>query len=271
LTSIKEAFRVLRERDEAALIAYVMAGDPAPRFTPGIVDALIDGGADIIELGIPFSDPIADGPTIQAASVRALGSGTTPLTVLRIARNIEKKHEIPIVLMTYLNPVYRMGMEKFLSAANENGVEGLIIPDLTFEEEDSYRKIAESKSIDTIFLAAPSTHPERLNSILKYASGFLYLVGLFGVTGARKQLQSSTIELVKRFVPCTKGRIPLSVGFGVSAPDHVRALVAAGAEGVIVGSAFVKTIEQNHRNPDKAARRLKDMTRSLKTAAKRLR
>jgi tryptophan synthase alpha chain len=164
-----------------------------------------------------------------------------------------------------------MGMEKFLSAANENGVEGLIIPDLPFEEADSYRKIAKSKLIDTIFLAAPSTSPERLDNILKYASGFLYLVGLFGVTGARKQLQSSTIELVKRFVPCTKGRIPLSVGFGVSAPDHVRALVAAGAEGAIVGSAFVKTIEQNHRNPDKAVRRLKDMTRSLKTATKRLR
>ena len=264
MTVIEETFGRLRQRNEAALIAYVTAGDPAPRYTPKIVDALIEGGADIIELGIPFSDPIADGPTIQAAAVRALRAGTTPPLVMRMTKQIKKNHEVPVVLLTYYNLIYRLGQQNFLRLAKANGVDGLVIPDLPFEEADEYKKEAQKEAIDTIFLAAPSTPSERLDKILKYCSGFLYMVALFGVTGAREKLQDSTITLIKRLLPATRNKIPLAAGFGISTPEHVKRVVAAGAEGAIVGSAFVKVIEQNQRTIGDATKKLRKMTHTLK-------
>jgi tryptophan synthase alpha chain len=268
LTLIDETFARLRVENEAALIAYVTAGDPTPRYTPKMAEALIEGGADIIELGVPYSDPIADGPTIQQASTRALKAGITPPRVMSIAKEIRKRNEIPIVLLTYFNPVLKMGVDKFLSMAKASGVEGLVIPDLPFEEAEVYCKAAKQHQIDTIFLAAPSTPNKRLESIVDHTSGFLYLVGVFGVTGARTQIQHSTVSLVRQFLPSTKGKVPLAVGFGISTPEHVRKIVAAGADGAIVGSAFVKAIEQNQKSPDKAAEKLRRMTRSLKTATR---
>ncbi len=268
MTLIDETFARLRAENEAALIAYVTAGDPAPRYTPKMVEALIEGGADIIELGIPYSDPIADGPTIQEASTRALKAGITPPRVMSIAKEIRKKHEIPIVLLTYYNPVHKMGLNKFLNMAKASGVEGLVVPDLPFEEANAYWNAAKENEIDTIFLAAPSTSNKRLESIVDHTSGFLYLVGVYGVTGARTQMQDSTINLVKRFLPKTTGKIPLAVGFGISTPEHVRKVVAAGADGAIVGSAFVKAIGQNQKTPNKAVEKLRRMTRSLKTATR---
>lgn len=268
MTLIDETFARLRAQDEAALIAYVTAGDPAPRYTPKMAEALIEGGADIIELGVPYSDPIADGATIQEASTRALNAGTTPPLVLSMSREIRKKHEIPIVLLTYYNPVHKMGLNKFLNMAKANGVEGLVIPDLPFEEANAYWNAAKEKQIDTIFLAAPSTSNKRLESIVGHTSGFLYLIGVFGVTGARAIMQNSTINLVKQFLPYTKAKVPLAVGFGISTPEHVRRVVAAGAEGAIVGSAFVKAIEQNQKTPDKAMENLRKMARRLKIATR---
>ena len=268
MTLIDETFARLRAENEAALIAYVTAGDPNARYTPKMVEALIEGGADIIELGIPYSDPIADGPTIQEASTRALRAGITPPHVMSIAKEIRKKHGLPIVLLTYYNLVLKMGLNKFLNTAKASGVEGLVIPDLPFEEANAYRNAAKENQIDTIFLAAPSTSNERLNSIVDHTSGFLYLVGVYGVTGARTQMQDSTIKLVKQILPSTTGKVPLAVGFGISTPEHVRKVVAAGADGAIVGSAFVKAIEQNQKTPDKAAEKLRKMARSLKITTK---
>ena len=266
MTIIAETFRDLSERNEAALIAYVTAGDPSPECTPRIADALVEGGADMIELGIPFSDPIADGPTIQAATVRALKAGTTPPLVMQIAKKIKKKHWVPIVLLTYYNIIYKSGLENFLESAKASGVDGIVIPDLPFEEADTYKKIADETKIDTIFLAAPSTRTERLQRILRYTSGFLYLVSLFGVTGARRRLPDSTVRLVKEFRSYTKDRIPLAAGFGISTPKQIRKIVTAGADGAIVGSAFVKVIEQNQRSLIKTTEKLRKITRSLKMA-----
>jgi tryptophan synthase alpha chain len=266
LTIIAETFRDLSERNEAGLIAYVTAGDPSPKFTPRIVDALVEGGADVIELGIPFSDPIADGPTIQAATVRALKAGTKPPLVMKIVKKIKEKHRIPVVLLTYYNIIYKSGLENFLGFAKASEVDGIVIPDLPFEEADTYKRIADETRIDTIFLAAPSTTAERLQEILKCTSGFLYLVSLFGVTGARRRLPDSTVRLVKEFRSYIRDQIPLATGFGISTPEQIREIVAAGADGAIVGSAFVKVIEQNQGSLLKTTERLRKMTSRLKMA-----
>ena len=243
MNTINQAFQKAKAHGNGALIGYIMAGDPKPELTPKIADALIKGGVDILELGLPFSDPIADGPTIQAASVRALAAGTTPVKVLEIAKEIRQSHDVPIVIMTYYNPVFRMGLEKFFGLAKECMVDGVIVPDLPVEEAGDYKKAASKFGIDTIFLAAPSTSNERLSRIVECSSGFLYLVSHFGVTGAQATIEDSTIQLVKRVLPFTSGKIPLAVGFGVSKPEHVKRIIMAGADGVIVGSAFINLIK----------------------------
>jgi len=268
MSAINKVFIKLKEEGYGALIGYVMAGDPEPKYTPKIAEALIKGGIDILELGVPFSDPIADGPTIQAASTQALREGTTPKIVLEIAELIKRKHDAPIALMTYFNPVFRMGLEKFFTSAKNYLIDATIIPDLPLEESQDYRAAASAHGIDTIFLAAPSTSNERLKKIVDCSSGFLYLVSRFGVTGAKASMEDSTLNLVKRVLPFTSGRISLAVGFGVSKPEHVKRIIGVGADGVIVGSLFVDIIKKNRNNPDNmlielesAARKLKDATR----------
>jgi tryptophan synthase alpha chain len=268
MNAIKEAFQKTKAHGNGALIGYVTAGDPKPDLTPKIADALIKGGVDILELGLPFSDPIADGPTIQAASVRALAAGTTPLKVLQIAREIRRSHGIPVVIMTYYNPVFRIGLERFCSLAKECMVDGLIVPDLPVEEAGDCRKAAAKFGVDTIFLAAPSTSHERLKEIVEYSSGFLYLVSHFGVTGAKLAVEASTIRLIKRVLPFTSGKIPLAVGFGISKPEHVRRLVSAGADGVIVGSAFVNLIRKNQEKIDVLLKKLEEAASELKKGTK---
>ncbi len=183
MNAINEAFQKAKASGNGTLVGYIMAGDPTPELTPKIADALIKGGVDVLELGLPFSDPIADGPTIQAASVRALSAGTTPVKVLEIAKEIRLSHDVPIVIMTYYNTIFRMGLEKFFNLAKENLVDGVIVPDLPIEEAAEYVKAAKKFKIDTIFLAAPSTSNERLPKVVACSSGFLYLVSHFGVTG----------------------------------------------------------------------------------------
>jgi len=266
MTSIKTVFNNLKAQGDGALIGYITAGDPKPEYTPKIAQALIDGGVDILELGLPFSDPIADGPTIQEASRRALEAGTTPRIVLELAKQIKHDFEVPIVIMTYFNPVFKTGLKKFFSEAKECRINGIIIPDLPVEEADDYRKIATSYDIDTIFLAAPSTKGTRIQKIVEYSSGFLYLVSHFGVTGTLSTIQDSTIQLVKKFVPFTKGRIPLAVGFGISKPEHIKSIIAAGADGVVVGSAFVNAVGRNLLNLDNMLAEIEAMTNDLKKA-----
>lgn len=246
--SIDATFRELKKRGEGALIAYVTGGDPLPKYTSRIVEALVKGGADIVEIGIPFSDPIADGPTIQAADNRALNAGTTPHTIFDIVKETKKRVDAPIVLLTYYNILFKMGVKNFLEKASKHGVDGLIAADLPIEEAEEYKEAAEKQGVDTIFLATPSTQISRLKDILGFTSGFLYLVSVFGVTGAREQLAQLTTSTVKKFHPYTVKAVPLAVGFGISKPEHVNSIIGCGAEGVIVGSAFVKIIENNLNN-----------------------
>ncbi|MCW4009346.1 MAG: tryptophan synthase subunit alpha [Candidatus Bathyarchaeota archaeon] len=266
MSAISEVFGKLKAQGNGALVGYVMAGDPTPELTPLIAGALVRGGIDILELGIPFSDPIADGPTIQAASVRALKAKTTPKMVLETAKAIKKQHNIPIAAMTYYNPVFKMGLEKFFTLSKRSKVDGVIIPDLPMEEAADLKKAAVASGTDTIFLAAPSTTNERLTKIVAGTSGFLYLVSHFGVTGAKTAVADSTLSLVKRVLPFTAGRIPLAVGFGVSKPEHVKRILAAGADGVIVGSAFVNIIAADQGNPKEMLAKLEATTKKLKQA-----
>jgi len=245
MNAIKTAFQRAKQQGNGCLIGYITAGDPTPERTPEIADALIRGGVDILELGLPFSDPIADGPTIQAASLRALNAGTTPLRVLEIAKEIKSQHDVPLVVMTYYNPVFQHGVDNFLAAAKKHGVDGFIVPDLPVEEADSYRKAAKAHQLDTIFLASPATSKERLTKIVDASSGFLYLVSRFGVTGAQSSVQDSTVQLIKKVHPFTSGRVPLAVGFGISKPEHVKKVIEAGADAAIVGSAFINIVQQN--------------------------
>jgi tryptophan synthase alpha chain len=268
MSEIKETFRNLNKRNEGALIAYVTAGDPKPEHTPKIVDAMIDGGADIVELGIPFSDPIADGPIIQAAIVRALNAGTTPKMVLEITKKIKEKHSVPVVLLTYYNPVFRMALKNFFSLAKTCHVDGLVVPDLPVEEAKEYKKVSKAYGVDTIFLATPATSIERLQKIIDYTSGFLYLISVFGVTGSREKVQDLTIQQIRKCRPYTKDRIPLAVGFGISKPEHVKAIIKSGADGAIVGSAFVDIVQKNQRNIPKMLKEIKQYTRELKEATK---
>jgi tryptophan synthase alpha chain len=269
MSAIAPVFEKLHAKGEGALIGYVTAGDPTPEHTPLIADALIEGGVDILELGLPFSDPIADGPTIQAASVRALSAGTTPRMVLEMAGDIMHKHDTPIVVMTYYNPVFRIGLERFFRLAKACKVDGLIVPDLPVEEAADYVETARANCVDTIFLAAPSTSAERLRKIVACSSGFLYLVSHFGVTGERARVEDSTIQLIKRVLPFTKGHVPLAVGFGVSKPDHARSIIAAGADGVIVGSAFVNVIQKHQGNIRTMVEELGRLAEEFKAATRR--
>ena len=268
MSAIKAAFEKARVQGNGALIGYVTAGDPKPELTPKIAGALIKGGVDILELGLPFSDPIADGPTIQAASVRALAAGTTPGKVLEIAQKIRRSHDVPMVIMTYYNPVFKMGLKKFCGLAKESLVDGIIVPDLPVEEAGDYRKAAAQAGLGTIFLAAPSTTNERFEKIVAASSGFLYLVSHFGVTGAQTVIADSTIGLVKRVLPFTAGKVPLAVGFGISKPKHVTRLIKAGADGVIVGSAFINIIQQNQSDVSAGLRELQSAAEKLKAATK---
>jgi tryptophan synthase alpha chain len=225
-----------------ALIAYITAGDPSPERTPELVAALERGGADLIELGVPFSDPIADGPVIQRGSDRALKAGTTVKKVLEIARQIRERSQIPLLLFTYLNPVLRYGLEKLATDAEAAGIDGILLTDLSVEEASPYTAAMRAAGLDTVFLAAPTSTPQRLKLVAQYSSGFVYLVSRTGVTGEQSSLSNSISPLVASMRAATK--LPLAVGFGISTPEQARD-VAHIADGVVVGSAFVRLIEQN--------------------------
>ncbi|MCD6529013.1 tryptophan synthase subunit alpha [Candidatus Bathyarchaeota archaeon] len=267
---LAKVFSSLRARGEGGLIAYVTAGDPDPSLTPEIVGALIDGGADVIELGIPFSDPIADGSAIQAAVARALKAGMTPRKIFTMIEKVREGSETPIVVLTYYNPLFRMGVKCFFESMQACGADGVIVPDLPPEEAYEYKRIAEDYEIDTIFLAAPSTSTERLKRILGYTSGFLYLVSVFGVTGARAEVRDLTVNLIKGTLKTIQGKVPLAVGFGISKPEHVAKVLESGADAAIVGSALVKIVEEKRREIEDLIETLRIYTRSLKNSTKPL-
>ncbi len=266
--SIESKFGKLRGHGEGALIAYLTGGDPDRKSFLDNATALVDGGADILEVGIPFSDPIADGPVIQGSSQRALLSGATPRGVLELIKEISLARSVPIVAMTYYNLVLAGGLERFLETAQKSGVGGLVIPDLPVEESDRFRKASSKHCIDTIFLAAPNTSQPRMRQIIEKSHGFVYIVSLFGVTGPRRELNPAALRSVKRVKALAKGRIPIAAGFGISRPEHVSELIAAGADGAIVGSALVKIVAQSLDDKEGTCAKLKEAVSALKKATK---
>jgi tryptophan synthase alpha chain len=270
-TRISRQFAALRESGELGIVAYITAGDPSLDATHKFVLALGEAGADVIELGIPFSDPLADGPTIQRASERALKAHTTLAQVIDLVREIRKSSEVPLVLFSYYNPVLQMGLEEFASAASAAGADGVLITDLTPEESDDYRQILAAHHLDTIFLGAPTSTDDRLAKIAAVSSGFLYLISRTGVTGAKDALPDDLPALLRRARKVTQ--LPLAVGFGISLPGHVSVLGGL-ADAAVVGSALVSEIEKattaspTPSNIDTAAAALAIRIRSLKQAAR---
>jgi tryptophan synthase alpha chain len=247
MTKIGRLFERLRtEERRPALIGYLTAGDPSPDQTAGLVIALARGGVDLIELGVPFSDPIADGPVIQRAADRALCAGTTLARVLGIAREVRKHSDVPLLLFTYMNPVMRYGLSKLANDAAAAGIDGCLLTDMSVEEAEPYIGAMREHNLDTVFLAAPTSTDRRLQLVAKYSSGFVYLVSRTGVTGEQQQLSESAMPLIERMRKVTD--LPLAMGFGISTPEQVRQ-VGALADGVVVGSAIVRTIEKSGSDP----------------------
>ena len=264
-TRISRRFEELRRKGELGLVAYITAGDPTLDATERIVLALAEAGADVIELGVPFSDPLADGPTIQRASERALRSGTTLAGVLELVARLRKRTDVPLVLFSYFNPVLQMGVEKFADTAARAGADGVLITDLTPEEAGDYRRAVRARALDTIFLAAPTSTDARLERIAESSSGFLYLISRTGVTGAREALPDDLPALVRR--ARAKTALPIAVGFGISQPGHVS-ILGGLADAAVVGSALVEEIERAP-SADAAAAAVAERTRILKEAARR--
>ena len=258
-TRIDTLFANCRSNRKKAFVAYVTCGDPSPAHTVSLVLALERGGADLIELGVAFSDPIADGPVIQRASDRALRAGITLPGVLKIVQEIRRHSQVPLLLFSYLNPLLRYGFDKLARDASDAGVDGVLLTDLCVEEaEDPVRRLREY-GLDTIFLAAPTSTERRLGLVADHSSGFIYLVSRTGVTGEQTSVSQAAAPLVRRMRQLTT--LPLAVGFGVSTPKQV-AEVAGIADGVVVGSAIVKFIETNAATPDLAAK-LEEFTNHL--------
>lgn len=239
---ISRLFSRLREENRPGLIAYITAGDPSPQRTPSLVAALERGGADLIELGVPFSDPVADGVVIQRAMERALRAGTTLDATLDIARRIRAQTEIPLLLFSYLNPLLRRGFHRLAREAAAAGIDGCLITDLSVEEAGEYAPVLRQAELDTVFLASPTSTARRLEMIAQYSSGFIYLISRAGVTGERTALADSLRPLVAAARAATD--LPLAVGFGISRPEHA-AEAGSLADAVVVGSAFVRIIEDN--------------------------
>lgn len=256
----------LKRSGEGALVCFVTAGDPDLETTREIVLQLEKAGADIVELGIPFSDPIADGPSIQASSMRALESGTNVRGVLQLVRSIRSDSELPIVLMTYYNPVLRYGVERFARDAAESGADGAIVTDLTPEDAGDWKKAADESGLSTIFLLAPTSTDARIDRVADLASGFIYCVSRTGVTGARTEMAQGVKELVGRIRAHTAK--PVCVGFGISRQEHVRQ-VCEYADGAVAGSVLVDLISTRAGEPG-MLKELHDLVSELKAGTRKI-
>ncbi|MDI6718177.1 MAG: tryptophan synthase subunit alpha [Methanomicrobiales archaeon] len=258
--------RVFESLNRPAFIAFLVGGDPDREGCVQAAKSLIDGGADILELGIPFSDPVADGPTIQRADLRALQGGANPAMVLDIVREIRDCSDLPVVLLTYGNIVHRRGVERFYREAAASGADGVLIVDMPHEECRDVLETAERYGMRQIFLVAPTTSEERMGRILASAGGFVYLVSRLGTTGGREQLSDDTLEMIGRIRPRTA--LPLAVGFGISRAEHIRACAAAGVDAVIVGSAIVDIVEATLHDRTAMQKELRDYVREMTETAK---
>jgi tryptophan synthase alpha chain len=259
VSRISQRFAELRKRDELGLVAYITAGDPDLQATAEFIPALESAGVDVIELGIPFSDPLADGPVIQRASERALANGTNLARILEMVAAVRSRSQLPLVLFGYLNPFLRYGFERFARDARQAGADGVLITDLSVEEAAPYIEPVRAAELDTIFLAAPTSTDVRLRAIAEISSGFVYAVSRMGVTGTREALSEQLAPLLARIRRITE--MPLAVGFGISRREHVAAL-RGQADAAVVGSALVRVIEET-----RSAEALAALARDLKQGA----
>ncbi|MEW5980846.1 MAG: tryptophan synthase subunit alpha [Acidobacteriota bacterium] len=251
MTRISVAFERLMSENRTGLVPFVTAGDPDLRRTVAILQALAEAGADIVEIGVPFSDPLADGPVIQRASERALRSGTTLRGTLDMVATARRLLDVPIVLFSYANPIWRMGVPEFVDRAAEAGVDGVLVLDVPVEEAEELRVPIRNAGLDMIFLVSPTSTRERIRRAQQRGSGFLYAISRLGVTGARRSLAEGVEELVGRIR--LEGDLPIAVGFGISIPDHVRE-VGRYADAAVIGSALVNVIAGAAELPDMVAR-----------------
>jgi tryptophan synthase alpha chain len=261
MKTYKEVFSELKR---AALIPFFVVGDPDFDTSLAIVKAAIDAGADILELGIPFSDPIADGPTIQKADIRARNTGMTVQRGLEFIREVKDYKDIPIGLLMYYNLVYQYGTEKFFSDSYKAGVNSVLVADLSIDDADEIIAPAESAGLDTVFMVTPNTDEERMKAIASKTTGFIYTVSLYGVTGSREELSDMIEGLVGKLKKVTS--VPVCVGFGISKPEHAASVASAGADGVIIGSKIVRLIEENLGNKEKILAEISEFISQVRNA-----
>lgn len=249
-------------KEKKPYIGYLTAGDGGMQRTLEAAQALVAGGVDLLEVGIPFTDPIADGPVIQNASTISLNKGANIDKFFKILEKIRKETDIPLVLMTYTNILYRKGFDKFMQKAKISGIDGFILPDMAIEESKKYLEAARKNKLDTIFLISPNTSTERIKKILKATTGFLYLVSMYGTTGMRTTIQKYTIDAIRKTNKIVNKKIPLGIGFGINSPKESKKFLTLGADAVIIGSAFLRLIERTP--PGKIESKITAFTKSLK-------
>lgn len=262
MSSVSECFEHLRNQARCALIPFITAGDPDLETTAKALQVLDRNGADLIELGVPYSDPLADGPVIQAAATRSLQRGTRLDDVLELVKQVAPTIRAPIILFTYYNPILNRGIDQFLKDISAAGAKGLVVPDLPLEEADSLLKPAKEHGIELILLVAPTSPPERIAAIAEQSQGFIYLVSTTGVTGMRSQMESRVKDLILELRQVTDK--PIGVGFGISQVEHARQVMNWGADAAIVGSAFVKRLAEG--SPKEGLMAIEEFCQSLRSA-----
>ena len=262
MKSVADCFQHLKQNSQCALIPFITAGDPDLATTAKALETLAASGADMIELGVPYSDPLADGPTIQAAATRALQKGVQLDDVLAVVKEVAPKIQVPIILFTYYNPIYYRGVESFLQQVKNAGVSGLVVPDLPLEEADVLLNLARKIGIEVTLLVAPTSSQARIDAIAKQSQGFIYLVSVTGVTGMRAEMASGVQELLKGLHHSTDK--PIGVGFGISTPEQAKQVKDWGADAVIVGSAIVKRLADS--TPENGLKAISEFCTSLKQA-----
>lgn len=267
---IKKKFSQLKIRKEKGLICYVMGGYPDPLTSEKIISSIVDGGADIMEIGIPFSDPIADGPIIQEASFRALQNGINPDLCLSLIKKTRQRYsDLPILIMTYSNILQKKGFKKFMKMAKDAGTDGFILPDMTIEESKEYLEYSKKLELATVFLVAPNTSNFRIKKTLDVSTGFVYVVSVYGTTGIRNTFNKYTLTAIRNIKKLSSNRNNISVGFGISTPAHIKLMSKYGADAVIVGSAIIEIINRNKGdNIHSLENKLKKYIKSLKDACK---
>ncbi|MGI0021486.1 MAG: tryptophan synthase subunit alpha [Nitrososphaeraceae archaeon] len=267
---IEKKFAELKSRNQKGLICYVLGGYPDASTSEKIISSIVDGGADFIEIGIPFSDPIADGPTIQEASFKALKNGINPDICMGIVKATRKRYpELPIVIMTYSNILQKKGFRKFMEIAKEAGVDGFVLPDMTIEESREYLEYSKNLELASVFLVAPNTSNFRIKRTLEVSTGFVYVVSVYGTTGMRNSFNEYTLTAIRNIKKLSSNKSNISVGFGISRPHHIKLMSKYGADAVIVGSAIIKLIDDNkYDSIDCLKDKLKKYIKSLKAACK---